>query len=127
MTNYAGSVAQVTNSVGMTGEASVVTSEALSMLAGDMSSFKNLDMDTVMNNFSSGLLGQSRALYKFGIDTSNATLKQYALANGIKKNVSAMSQSEKCSFVCWLFWINPRYHGEILQKPLIRHQISYAY
>lgn len=95
MTNYAASVAQVTNSVGMTGEASVVTSEALSMLAGDMSSFKNLDMDTVMNNFSSGLLGQSRALYKFGIDTSNATLKQYALANGIKKNVSAMSQSEK--------------------------------
>lgn len=95
MTNYAASVAQVTNSVGMTGEASVVTSEALSMLAGDMSSFKNLDMDTVMNNFSSGLLGQSRALYKFGLDTSNATLKQYALANGIKKNVSAMSQSEK--------------------------------
>ncbi len=95
MTNYAASIAQVTNSVGMTGEASTVTSEALSMLAGDMSSFKNLDMDTVMNNFSSGLIGQSRALYKYGIDTSNATLKQYALANGIKKNVSAMSQSEK--------------------------------
>lgn len=95
MTNYAASIAQVTNSVGMTGEASTVTSEALSMLAGDMSSFKNLDMDTVMNNFSSGLMGQSRALYKYGIDTSNATLKQYALANGIKKNVSAMSQSEK--------------------------------
>ncbi|MCI5639639.1 MAG: hypothetical protein MR316_01470 [Lachnospiraceae bacterium] len=95
MTNYAASIAQVTNSVGMTGEASTVTSEALSMLAGDMSSFKNLDMDTVMNNFSSGLIGQSRALYKYGIDTSNATLKQYALANGIEKSVSKMSQSEK--------------------------------
>ena len=53
MTNYAAGVAQVTNSVGMTGEASTVTSKALSMLAGDMSSFRNLDMDTVMNNFCS--------------------------------------------------------------------------
>ena len=74
MTNYAAGVAQVTNSVGMTGEASAAASKALSMLAGDMSSFRNLDMETVMNNFSSGLIGQSRALYKYGIDITNATL-----------------------------------------------------
>lgn len=95
MTNYAAGVAQVTNSVGMTGEASTVTSKALSMLAGDMSSFRNLDMDTVMNNFSSGLIGQSRALYKYGIDITNATLQQYAYDNGIKKSLSDMSQNEK--------------------------------
>lgn len=88
-------VAQVTNSVGMTGEASTVTSKALSMLAGDMSSFRNLDMDTVMNNFSSGLIGQSRALYKYGIDITNATLQQYAYDNGIKKSLSDMTQNEK--------------------------------
>lgn len=91
MTNYAAGVAQVTNSVGMTGEASTVTSKALSMLAGDMSSFRNLDMDTVMNNFSSGLIGQSRALYKYGIDITNATLQQYAYDNGIKKSLSDMT------------------------------------
>lgn len=95
MTNYAAGIAQVTNSVGMAGEASVVTSKALSMLAGDMSSFRNQDLSTVMNNFSSGLIGQSRALYKYGIDTTNATLQQYALANGVNKSVSEMSQSEK--------------------------------
>ena len=95
MTNYAAGVAQVTNSVGMTGEASTVTSKALSMLAGDMSSFRNLDMDTVMNNFSSGLIGQSRALYKYGIDITNATLQQYAYDNGIKKSLSDMTQNEK--------------------------------
>lgn len=95
MTNYAAGVAQVTNSVGMTGEASAAASKALSMLAGDMSSFRNVDMATVMNNFSSGLIGQSRALYKYGIDTTNATLQQYALANGVKKSVSEMTQAEK--------------------------------
>ncbi len=95
MTNYAAGVAQVTNSVGMTGEASIATSKALSMLAGDMSSFKNLDMQTVMNNFSSGLIGQSRALYKYGIDITNATLATYAHELGIKKDISAMEQNEK--------------------------------
>lgn len=95
MANYAAGVAQVTNSVGLTGEASVVTSKALSMLAGDMSSFRNLDMSTVMNNFSSGLIGQSRALYKYGIDITNATLATYAHEMGIKKDISAMTQGEK--------------------------------
>ena len=79
----------------VTGEASVATSKALSMLAGDMSSFRNLDMSTVMNNFSSGLIGQSRALYKYGIDITNATLATYAHELGIKKDISAMTQSEK--------------------------------
>lgn len=95
MTNYAAGVAQVTNSVGLTGEASVVTSKALSMLAGDMSSFRNLDMSTVMTNFSSGLIGQSRALYKYGIDITNATLATYAHEMGIKKDITAMTQGEK--------------------------------
>lgn len=95
MTNYAAGVAQVTNSVGLTGEASVAASKALSMLAGDMSSFRNLDMSTVMNNFSSGLIGQSRALYKYGIDITNATLATYAHELGINKDISAMTQSEK--------------------------------
>ena len=95
MTNYAAGVVQVTNSVGLTGEASVVTSKALSMLAGDMSSFRNLDMSTVMTNFSSGLIGQSRALYKYGIDITNATLATYAHELGIKKDITAMTQGEK--------------------------------
>lgn len=56
---------------------------------------RNLDMDTVMNNFSSGLIGQSRALYKYGIDITNATLQQYAYDNGIKKSLSDMTQNEK--------------------------------
>ncbi len=95
MTNYAAGIMNVTNSLGMTGEASLVTAKAMSKLSGDMSSFKNVDLTTVMNNFQSGLIGQSRALYKYGIDITNATLANYAHEMGIKKDVSAMTQAEK--------------------------------
>lgn len=93
--NYSAGLSQVTNSLGLTGEASETTSKALTMLAGDMSSFRNLNMSEVMTNFQSGLIGQSRALYKYGIDITNATLANYALQYGISKSVSEMSQSEK--------------------------------
>ena len=95
MMNYQAGLAQVTNAQGLTGEASIATSKALSMLAGDMSSFRNTDLSTVMTNFQSGIIGQSRALYKYGIDITNASLKTYAYANGIDKAVSEMTQGEK--------------------------------
>ena len=95
LTNYSAGLMQVTNSLGLTGEASETTSKALTMLAGDMSSFRNLDLKTVMTNFQSGLIGQSRSLYKYGIDITNATLQTYAYENGITKAVSEMTQAEK--------------------------------
>ena len=93
--NFQASVAAVTNSVGLIGEASVNTSKALTMLSADLSSLKNVDLNMVMNNLQSGLIGQSRALYKYGIDITNNTLQTYAYANGIDKAVSEMTQAEK--------------------------------
>lgn len=88
-------IGAITNSVGLVGEASIDTSKALSMLSADISSLTNMDLSQVMTSLSSGLIGQSRALYKFGIDITNNTLKQYAYAEGIEKAVSEMSQAEK--------------------------------
>lgn len=95
MMNFQAKTLAVTNSVGLLGNASVETTKALSMLAGDLSSLTNLDISSVMDSLSSGLIGQSRALYKYGIDITNNTLQQYALAEGIDKAVSEMTQSEK--------------------------------
>lgn len=95
LTNYSAGLMQVTNSLGLTGEASTATTKALSMLAGDMSSFRNLDLSTVMTNFQSGLIGQSRALYKYGIDITNATLSNYAYELSLSKSVAEMTQAEK--------------------------------
>lgn len=93
--NFQAQILGITNSVGLLGGASVDTAKALSMLSADMSSLTNTDLDEVMTNLKSGLIGQSRALYKYGIDITNTTLKETALAYGIQKSVSAMSQSEK--------------------------------
>lgn len=88
-------VSSVTNSVGLIGETSTNVSKALSMLSSDMSSLFNVDLSTVMTNLQSGLIGQSRALYKYGIDITNTTLQQYAFNYGVEKSVSKMSQAEK--------------------------------
>lgn len=95
LTNYSAGLMQVTNSLGLTGEASMATTQALTMLAGDISSFRNVDLKTAMTNLQSGLIGQSRALYKYGIDITNATLQTYAYKYGVEKAVSEMTQGEK--------------------------------
>lgn len=93
--NYQAKILSVTNSVGLLGETSTDVSKVMSMLASDLSSLTNTDLDTVMTNLQSGLIGQSRALYKYGIDITNATLQTYAYEHGITKAVTAMSQGEK--------------------------------
>lgn len=93
--NYEAQVSAVTNSVGLMGETSKKAATALTMLAADYSSLRNLDLSEVMTNFNSGLIGQSRALYKYGIDITNATLQTYAYKYGITTAVSEMTQADK--------------------------------
>ena len=93
--NYQASISAITNSVGLIGENSVNASKALTMLSADMSSLKNVDISTAMTNLQSGLIGQSRALYKYGIDITNATLQTYAYKYGLSMAVSEMTQADK--------------------------------
>lgn len=95
VTQYASQLASITNSVGQTGETTLAVSDAFTKLAGDISSLFNVDYESVAKNLQSGLIGQSRALYKYGIDITNATLQTYAYAMGIEKSVSEMTQAEK--------------------------------
>ena len=95
LTQSASNIAAITNSVGQTGEVSLAAAQSLSALAGDMSSLFNVDYSDVMGNLQSGLIGQSRALYKYGIDITNATLQTYAYEMGLSKAVSEMTQAEK--------------------------------
>lgn len=95
ITQYASQLASVTNSLGQTGETTTAITKSMTMLAGDISSLFNVDYSTVAQNLQSGLIGQSRALYKYGIDITNATLATYAYNLGISKSVSEMTQMEK--------------------------------
>ena len=95
ITQYASQLASVTNSVGQTGETSLAVASSFTKLAGDISSLFNVDYSSVSKNLQSGLIGQSRALYKYGIDITNATLQTYAYNLGLSKSVSEMTQAEK--------------------------------
>lgn len=95
VTQYASQLASVTNSIGQTGEVSLATASSITKLGSDLSSLFNLDYADVMQNLQSGLIGQSRALYKYGIDITNATLQTYAYELGLEKAVSEMTQAEK--------------------------------
>lgn len=95
ITQYAAQLGSVTNSVGLTGESSLTASSTFTKLAGDLSSLYNVDYSSVSKNLQSGLIGQSRALYKYGIDITNATLQTYAYELGLEKAVSEMTQAEK--------------------------------
>ena len=93
--NYNAAIAQITNSAGMLGETSIATSKALTMLSADWASLANLDTADVMQNFQSGLVGQSRALYKYGIDITSAGLAQTAMNHGVKESIKNLSQQSK--------------------------------
>lgn len=95
ITQYASQLASVTNSIGQTGEVSLAVASSFTKLAGDISSLFNVDYSSVSKNLQSGLIGQSRALYKYGIDITNATLQTYAYNLGLSKSVSEMTQAEK--------------------------------
>ena len=95
LTQFESEIISLGSSMGLTTSATFDMAEGLSMLSADMSSLHNMDLDTVMQNFESGLIGQSRALYKYGIDITNASLAETALNYGISKSVSEMTQAEK--------------------------------
>ena len=95
ITQYAAQLASVTNAIGQTGDVSIYTAKAMTMLAGDISSLFNKDFSQVATNIQAVLQGQSRAGYKYGWDTTLASLQQYADDLNLSKAVTEMSKMEK--------------------------------
>lgn len=93
--NFNAALSQISNSAGMLGETSIMTSKALSMLSADWSSLSNQELSDVMNNMQSALIGQSRAVYKYGIDITSAGLAQTAFNHGLDVSIKDLSQQSK--------------------------------
>ena len=66
----------------------------LTGLTGDLSSFYNVSQDVAKTTLESVFTGETETLKKFGIVMTQVNLQQYALSQGITKNVSAMTQAE---------------------------------
>lgn len=92
---YQAQYAQMADSIGMTEEAALNTSKALTMLGTDWASLRNISFDQAWEKFASALAGQSRAVRALGIDITQATLQEYAYKYGIEAKVSEMNQATK--------------------------------
>jgi len=80
--------------MGIVGETAADMALDVTGLTGDMASFFNVSQDVADTALKSIWTGETEALKKFGVVMTQANLQQYAYANGINKNISAMSQSE---------------------------------
>ncbi|MBQ8519243.1 MAG: hypothetical protein IJ455_06560 [Agathobacter sp.] len=95
VTQFAAELASITNAMGQTGDVSLATADAFTKLAGDMSSYYNVDYGTVVNDLKNALLGQNDALSKYKVVLSDTKLQTYAYAYGLEKSVDEMTEAEK--------------------------------
>ena len=82
-------------SSGLAGNEIVTMSTDLAGLAADMASFYNLDFETAFEKIRSGISGETMPLKQLGINMSVANLEAFALAQGLEKTFSEMSQGEQ--------------------------------
>lgn len=68
---------------------------ALTELTGNMSSFYNVTQDVASTALKSIYTGETETMKQFGVVMTEANLQQFAYEQGIKKTISAMTQSEK--------------------------------
>ena len=67
----------------------------LTKLAGDIASFYDKSQADVAEDLQAVYTGMVVPLRKYGLDLTQATLKQWALNNGMNANIDSMSQAEK--------------------------------
>ena len=67
----------------------------LTKLSADMASFYNVEQADVARSLQSVFTGEAEPLRKYGVDLTQATLKTFALSQGLDSNVEAMTQAEK--------------------------------
>lgn len=92
---YQGTFKNLTAGFGVASDKANIMSQNLTQLSYDLASFFNTDVETAFDKLSSAMSGQVKGLREFGIDTTVASLQEYALAQGIDAKVRSMSQAEK--------------------------------
>jgi hypothetical protein len=85
----------MSTSMGLTTNEAANMSTSLVGLAGDLASFKNINIEEVTTALSSVFTGETESLKRLGIVMTEVNLKQFALEQGITKNIKQFTQAEK--------------------------------
>ena len=94
---YMGTFGAMSKAFGFSEQDAYEMSATLTGLAGDVASFYNLDPSEAYTKLKSVFTGETESLKDLGVVMTQASLDQYALANGFGKTTSAMSEQEKVS------------------------------
>lgn len=70
-------------------------SKTLTERTMDLANFYNYTVDETTNALNAIVTGQTEPLRKFGINMTQAALQEFALANGIRKKITEMTEAEK--------------------------------
>jgi len=100
---------------GVVEDKAALMSKNLTQLGYDISSYFNISVADAMQKLQSGIAGELEPLRRLGYDLSQAKLQATALALGIDKNVSAMTQAEKAYL---------RYHAILTQVTTVQGDMA---
>ena len=85
----------MSTSMGLTTKEAAKMSTALVGLAGDLASFKNMNIEEVTTALNGVFTGETESLKRLGIVMTQVNLEQFAMEQGIKKTIKQMTQAEK--------------------------------
>lgn len=88
--DYAGTLGNMTTSMGFTTDESAKLSEQWVELAQDFSSFNNIPVDQALTAIRAGLVGEYEPLRSLGVVLDDATVKQKALEMGLWDGTGAL-------------------------------------
>lgn len=92
---YMGVFGQMSNAMGITGNAALDMAENVTGLTGDVASFYNLGTDEAYAKLKSIWTGETETLKDLGAVMTQTNLDQYALNNGFGKTTAKMTEQEK--------------------------------
>lgn len=85
----------MSTSMGLTTDEAAKMSTSLVSLAGDLASFKNMNIEEVTTALAGVFTGETESLKRLGIVMTEINLQQFAMERGIEKNIKKMTQAEK--------------------------------
>ena len=91
----AGTLFNMTTSMGLSKDAAFQMSTGVAELAADMASFRNIPMEEALLKIKSGLTGEAEPLKAIGILVNDATIKTEAYRVGIAKQGAELTETQK--------------------------------
>ena len=94
---YTATLTQMGRAMGMTTSDAIDMSKTMAVMAGDISSFYNVDLSQAQQDIQSALSGSYETMKKYGIVMSETSVKAYAVANGFAASANSMTQAQRAA------------------------------